>query len=359
MDPKQNLLKGPVLLTGVFLALAFLVFYAFKDIGISEPLVLLVIVIPILSVFALVLLLIWLALILGTNDLAFHPHAFGLPAGSIRAILALSLVAIFVAAAFFLAGSKDLMAPVAAVVVEEVELPKGFQVNPEARKAFEDRLPAGTTFLRSTHTKDDATTERIDIISITSSQARIDLIKQVFTVVATALVTVIGFYFGSKTATQGQPGDASSPLSADDRSTLAATAAANADKAGGVLKEIEKAVDKASRSKRSATQAVSASSPRGDKKYPLLKKNLEVATKAAGNTSQALADAKLLVEKIQTLSEKIKSKAEPAFDATAATREIGEMFAKLERLRTVAQAAASKAARVAALSAASTAKETR
>ena len=156
-----------------------------------------------------------------------------------------------------------------------------------------------------------------------------------------------------------QPGDASSPLSADDRSTLAATAAANADKAGGVLKEIEKAVDKASRSKRSATQAVSASSPRGDKKYPLLKKNLEVATKAAGNTSQALADAKLLVEKIQTLSEKIKSKAEPAFDATAATREIGEMFAKLERLRTVAQAAASKAARVAALSAASTAKETR
>lgn len=73
-----------------------------------------------------------------------HPHALALPEGSVRALIALVLVVLFVAIAAFL-----------------------------------------FTHLDGKH-----------------SPAQVDLAKQIFTTIATVLVTIIGFYFGSRSTAE-------------------------------------------------------------------------------------------------------------------------------------------------------------
>ncbi len=147
---------------------------------------------PVVVVGGAVMLIIVLAAIAlafamaGMND---NRYAFGLPDGSIRAIMAVGLFAAFVGTAGFLFNGLAVSEP-------------KFSQSIQAKKADLDKYdkqffivverapPAGQAV-------NPDTIITADIYTRTMSQAAGDLAKQIFTTVATALVTVIGFYFGS------------------------------------------------------------------------------------------------------------------------------------------------------------------
>jgi hypothetical protein len=146
--------------------------------------------------------------------------ALGLPHGSIRALLALGLAIVFVSvASWTLGGLFNPVGPlVSHVIVQKGEL-----------KGYWDRYPAsdyivkeGSTASASAKTPSPAPTgsnaqppaasdqkagdqnERVELSVYLrrtgSDQAVLDLAKQILTISATVLVTIVGFYFGSNSS---------------------------------------------------------------------------------------------------------------------------------------------------------------
>lgn len=120
-----------------------------------------VIALPILAIFGIVSLIAAIAiliLVIGALGLGNKDYALGLPQGTVRAIIALSLVVIFVISMVYLYG--DLAKPLAA----DVKVP----------------------------------------------QHAVDFANRVFDTVSTLLIAVVGFYFGSRTiaAARGETADA-------------------------------------------------------------------------------------------------------------------------------------------------------
>lgn len=136
--------------------------------------------------------------------------ALGLPRGSIRALLALGLAIVFVSVASWTLGG--LFDPVGSLVTEATV------VNEAERKVYWDRYPASDYFVRESVPKasaaaaSKATKEppsevanfprelKIYLRRPGMDQGLLDLAKQILTISATVLVTIVGFYFGSNTS---------------------------------------------------------------------------------------------------------------------------------------------------------------
>ena len=119
-------------------------------------------------------------------------QALGLPQGSVRALLAFALAIVFVAvSSWTLGGLFDPMGP-------EVAKDQGATADVEAfLKPYENdhyiivetqpdaKTSAATVYLRREAPEKDV----------------VDIAKQIVTITATVLVTIVGFYFGSKSTT--------------------------------------------------------------------------------------------------------------------------------------------------------------
>ena len=151
--------------------------------------------------------------------------ALGLPRGSIRALLALGLAIVFVAVASWTLGG--LFDPVGPLVT------KASVANDTERKAYWERYPASDYIIREipiTKGKSDAASsakpaagaeaakdapkepatnnagfpKEFEVYLKRSSMdpGLLDLAKQILTISATVLVTIVGFYFGSNTSAE-------------------------------------------------------------------------------------------------------------------------------------------------------------
>ncbi len=134
--------------------------------------------VPLTIVFSVIIFLGCLTIaasVLKHFDLANPNEALGLPSGSVRALIALTLILIFAIMVIFLA----------------------FQFAPTY-----DEFPANTTVVYGgkNYTNPNGT---ITILYETS-QAAVDFSKQVLTTVSTLVVALAGFYFGTRSVAQAQ-----------------------------------------------------------------------------------------------------------------------------------------------------------
>jgi hypothetical protein len=122
--------------------------------------------------------------------LADATQALGLPNGSVRALLALVLAIVFVAvASWTLGGMFDTSGP---LVFEE----QGAQAKvDEDLKQYGDKQ-----YVVSKTIVDGKETATVHASRPAPDKDLVDLAKQIVTISATVLVTVVGFYFGSKSA---------------------------------------------------------------------------------------------------------------------------------------------------------------
>lgn len=123
-------------------------------------------------------------------NLSNHEHALALPAGSVRAIIALSLVITFISLAVYLfagLGSAEEAGTVKALPFDKFNTllshyeNTGFTI-----------VPVGTV------TNNQITAK---IFHTGAEDARREFAEQIFTTIATVLVAVVGFYFGAKSTT--------------------------------------------------------------------------------------------------------------------------------------------------------------
>jgi hypothetical protein len=118
--------------------------------------------------------------------------ALGLPGGSVRALLAFSMVIAFVAIASTTLSDRGTSGAV--VYTQDVDPSDAASVSKAIQTAQATFPPPRfLTFVNSS-------AKTVQVVDSESQRQVFDLQKQILTIIATALVTVIGFYFGSKTS---------------------------------------------------------------------------------------------------------------------------------------------------------------
>lgn len=120
-------------------------------------------------------------------------QALGLPAGSVRALLAFALAIVFVAAASWtLGGLFDPMGPLVAKTSLPADQLDGF-LKPYQNDQY-------IVFKAEGEEKDNKVSARVYLRREAPQKDVIDIAKQIVTISATVLVTIVGFYFGSKSS---------------------------------------------------------------------------------------------------------------------------------------------------------------
>lgn len=232
------------------------------------------------------ILLIGLAIVLAVVKLSDHPYALGLPQGSIRAVLALSLVVIFICTSIYLVGLMDL---------EQ------------------------------------------------AGEARVDLAKQIFTTVATVLVTVIGFYFGSRSTASSPEEGAAHVLATGERMASDTKLAAQIDEATKIVTEIEKSAKRADAAKAGAKSNVDEAKGQTRSAMDAERGRVE---KAGAEASSALARARELLKEMKAARQAAAAGGADKASAESAAETFAKAMTELANLAGLAANAAAKAEKI-------------
>lgn len=163
-----------------------------------------------------------LVIIYSVLDIANKDQALGLPEGSVRALLALSLVLVFVLLSAFLHNSLSKACSIATldnvskegvdalkkdencVVISALPMSDGKATDPNQAANKTDNKQGNNTENKSG--SNDASQNKSQLFTVryyVRHKDADDLAKQIFTTLGTIFVTVIGFYFGTSAATSG------------------------------------------------------------------------------------------------------------------------------------------------------------
>lgn len=287
-----NSLKPPLLWLGMILFVGmsgFCVFDAWHLVnsgGANQPLILTsIMMVGFALVVALVILLLIFFKATGTED---KTQALGLPSGSVRALIAFSLVLMFVCVGVYLyqkTSTNGDPTSVQSLNQDQVnELKAEYSlviVHPSNPVMGDDNKPRFDVTYYPGHSKDAD-----------------DLAKQMFTQLATVFVTVIGFYFGSSTTSSGV-GAGVAAASAQSGKTPPANAGvpgalmelkATAHDADGNLDRIKAALAQVAQDA-SKSQIVQSCLDDAQKAIDAIHANVQMAADAAANFGTASTDA--------------------------------------------------------------------
>lgn len=151
------------------------------------------------------------AMVFNGLSLADAGEAFGLPSGSVRTLLAVGVMVLFAVFGlkFFAGADKHDSAPrLSEKAVEQVEVPAA-RLQDEVARYEKNRFVVVVTApgrAASANGRDDpGANAKLSLYTLESrrSPEAIDVQKQLLTAIITLLTTVIGFYFGSKSAGEG------------------------------------------------------------------------------------------------------------------------------------------------------------
>lgn len=128
--------------------------------------------------------------------------ALGLPSGSVRALLAFSLVLVFVAVASWTLGGFLDGPATSGHKIATFEVPAA-EAAPLIERLTPTYPPANYLIAKRPGPKPENSLIEVSLRPDANAQQQIfDTAKQVMTIVATVLVTVVGFYFGSNASTE-------------------------------------------------------------------------------------------------------------------------------------------------------------
>ncbi len=152
----------------------------------------------IIGVIALLVALTLMAVIFGILGLSDRNEALGLPAGTVRAVMALSLIVIFVIAAIFLYSS--------------LASPPGTYLD-QLTQSQVDSIPGVQLLYKGLQSAPDEPDKRYYVwVNSPASLAAQDFAKQMLTLLGVLVTAITSFYFGTKATSEGANVAAKSPL---------------------------------------------------------------------------------------------------------------------------------------------------
>lgn len=143
------------------------------------------VVLPTLIVSALMALMAALTIIslaFAAMNLSDHTQALGLPEGTVRSLIALSLILIFIIVALYLYGSLSSENSYESIAITQADLSL---IPPENIVKLESQIAGDERVYNVT-------------IAMPKSEASEDFAQQILTTAATLVVAVAGFYFGTR-----------------------------------------------------------------------------------------------------------------------------------------------------------------
>lgn len=182
--------KSWLVISSIFLiTMAALLFFAYRitlygDIGSSwkRPEIILAVLL-VLGVVVLLLSLAFTSVIFKSLGLSDRNQSLGLPEGSVRAVIALSLILIFMMSAVF--------------IYMEVDRPVKY-ISTGITKEMLDEMPKeNIVSISLNETKNNESLYDV-ILIVKKDTASTDLAKQIVTTMSTLVVAVAAFYFGTK-----------------------------------------------------------------------------------------------------------------------------------------------------------------
>lgn len=135
------------------------------------------------NLITLVVALTFTVYIFKSLNLASPDHTLGLPEGSIRAVIALSLILIFMISSVFLYTQVSGRQPTGLIDVSQADYDNISKELIYSSKRVPGNLPNETRYIVR--------------LQMTGSEESVDIAKQIITTVSTLVVAVAGFYFGS------------------------------------------------------------------------------------------------------------------------------------------------------------------
>lgn len=148
---------------------------------------------PVLAIAGVLVLLVALALIAiaySSLDLTDRQQALGLPEGSVRAVIALSLIVLFAILGVFLYASLATSGKISVVT----------GITPDQLKQFQQSLPSGQIVLSVPSGTSQSLTYSVYYREIINPASE-DFAKQLLILIGAAVTSLTGFYFGARTAT--------------------------------------------------------------------------------------------------------------------------------------------------------------
>lgn len=177
----------PITLVLVVILGALLYFYIIIGKDLAEVILAILLII---GVMALIVTLSYTTAIFQSLGLSNPKSALGLPEGSMQAVIALSLILIFLIASVLL--------------YQQVSRGTDIKISTNLTQTEFDKIPTDKiAYFQRLINADNQTSYNVGII-IAKTQASEDIAKQLITTVSTLVVAVAGFYFGSKTVTDAR-----------------------------------------------------------------------------------------------------------------------------------------------------------
>jgi hypothetical protein len=158
-------------------------------------------VLLVFGVIALVLTLSFAAFVFSVLNLSDPTQSLGLPEGSIRSVIALSLILIFMMSSLFL--------------YQDVSNEKEINVYTSITQEQLNDIPKGEiAYIHRVGKLDNETLFDVGR-TVEKSKTSEDIAKQIITTVSTLVVAVAGFYFGSKAVSEAKAPPTSVPIIRD------------------------------------------------------------------------------------------------------------------------------------------------
>lgn len=281
------------------------------------------------TILLLVTLLVFAA-VLKPLDLANHPFALGLPQGSVRAVLAIGLVCVFVSISLLVLDT-NLSAKLTYFETATVQ-------DAGAIETMREVLGDDYAVVAEQKTKDGPFTAKI--YRVDDQGAKADLTKQIVTTIATALVSIVGFYFGSRSVSLAANETQGSPAAEIDRKEKLASVEAAANSGAEILQDASASAARATNARDAASKLEAEADASLRARFAV---NTRIAKKASTAASKAVDRARVSLEELKALRKSVESiaagSAQRAEALVTATALVEGMRGQLENAQSAAERA--------------------
>ena len=304
-------------------------------------------VIAVLGIAGFAILMFGMAVAFRGMDALDTQHAFGLPRGTVRAVLALGLLVAFLTGSFYWIDQAARQAP---LQLTQHALEPGAEADlAQVRKALGPEIAVFWTTSKKTVLKNGKKSQidvrTLNFVDRAANKEWLDLIKQVITVLSTALAAVIGFYFGSRSSDTSHQANAKDAGAAAETGKVSAKLESAREFMAAITIDMQRAKNAADKVKTTYDDA-KKSDPSGMATM-LLASTVENAEKAHANAVDLESKARALITEIEEAMTKLAAKATTAEQAVAYRDQIAKALKTLKQQSVLAHAAGDRAQKLA------------
>ena len=198
------------------------------------------ILIGMIAFASLIMTIVYCFRVLSRSGMASKRHAFALPPGSIRAILAMGFIVLVMVFGVYLITEVKTPQTRLLILSEKITAAEPDLASAISEKMDQLRQIYGQGFVVADETGEMDDFATVNVYMLSDNDRIANLAQQILTMLATALTAIVGFYFGSRTANEPEQTNAMGPTDIAPPSARVALDRRRSRAPGGTSRKKEK-----------------------------------------------------------------------------------------------------------------------